>query len=45
MKNLNPAHMDKEYAAHDMFHKIIAHDMWGASLISAVMARFILNRR
>ena len=32
-----PAHVDDEYARSDMFHKIIAHGMWGASLISTLL--------
>jgi hypothetical protein len=35
--DINPAHVDEEYAKSDMFHKIIAHGMWGASLISTVL--------
>lgn len=35
--DVNPAHVDAEYAKHDMFHKIIAHGMWGASLLSTVL--------
>ena len=35
--DVNPAHLDEEYAHSDMFHKIIAHGMWGASLLSALM--------
>lgn len=35
--DVNPAHVDAEYAEHDMFHKIIAHGMWGGSLISTVL--------
>ena len=35
--DVNPAHLDEEYASSDMFHKIIAHGMWGASLISALL--------
>jgi len=35
--DVNPAHVDEEYAHSDMFHKIIAHGMWGASLISALL--------
>jgi phosphate acetyltransferase len=35
--DINPAHVDEEYARSDMFHKIIAHGMWGGSLISAVL--------
>ena len=35
--DVNPAHVDDEYANSDVFHKIIAHGMWGASLISALL--------
>lgn len=35
--DVNPAHVDEEYALGDMFHGIVAHGMWGASLISAVL--------
>lgn len=35
--DVNPAHVDKDYAKSDMFHKIIAHGMWGASLISTLL--------
>lgn len=35
--DLNPAHVDKDYATHDYFHKIIAHGMWTGSLISSVI--------
>lgn len=35
--DVNPAHVDEEYAKSDMFHKIIAHGMWGGSLISTVL--------
>lgn len=35
--DVNPAHLDVEYAKSDMFHKVIAHGMWGGSLISAVL--------
>lgn len=35
--DVNPAHLDEEYAQSDMFHKIIAHGMWGGSLISTVL--------
>lgn len=35
--DLNPAHVDAEYAKTDMFHGIIAHGMWGGALISAVL--------
>jgi phosphate acetyltransferase len=35
--DVNPAHLDEEYAKSDMFHKIIAHGMWGGSFISTVL--------
>ncbi len=35
--DVNPAHLDADYAATDMFHRIIAHGMWGGGLISAVL--------
>jgi len=35
--DVNPAHVDEDYAKSDVFHKIIAHGMWGASLISTLL--------
>ena len=35
--DVNPAHLDADYARSDMFRKVIAHGMWGAGLISAVL--------
>src|SRR5437773_6163491 len=35
--DVNPAHLDEEYAKSDMFHQIVAHGMWGASLISTTL--------
>lgn len=35
--DVNPAHLDADYAATDMFHRVIAHGMWGGGLISAVL--------
>ena len=35
--DVNPAHVDEEYARSDMFHKIIAHGMWGGALISTLL--------
>jgi phosphate butyryltransferase len=35
--DLNPANVDPVYAATDMFHHIIAHGIWTAGLISAVL--------
>jgi phosphate acetyltransferase len=33
----NPAHLNAEYAADTLFHGVIAHGMWGGSLISALL--------
>ncbi|CAN5293696.1 bifunctional enoyl-CoA hydratase/phosphate acetyltransferase [soil metagenome] len=35
--DVNPAHVDPEYARSSMFHEVIAHGMWGAALISTVL--------
>lgn len=35
--DVNPAHLDPDFASHDMFHRIVAHGMWGGALISAVL--------
>ncbi len=35
--DVNPAHLDAEYAANDSFRRVIAHGMWGGGLISAVL--------
>ncbi len=35
--DVNPAHVDAEYAKSDMFHKIVGHGMWAASLLSTVL--------
>ncbi|MEZ5670679.1 MAG: bifunctional enoyl-CoA hydratase/phosphate acetyltransferase [Alphaproteobacteria bacterium] len=35
--DVNPAHMDAEYARSDMFHRVVAHGMWGGALVSAVL--------
>ncbi|WP_419907899.1 bifunctional enoyl-CoA hydratase/phosphate acetyltransferase [Hoeflea sp.] len=35
--DVNPAHVDAEFARSDRFHQVIAHGMWGGSLISAVL--------
>ena len=35
--DVNPAHVDSEFATGDIFHKVIAHGMWGGALISNVL--------
>ncbi len=35
--DVNPAHVDPDYANGTFFHGIIAHGMWGGALISAVL--------
>ncbi|MBM3468526.1 MAG: hypothetical protein FJX71_03750 [Alphaproteobacteria bacterium] len=39
--DMNPAHLDEEYAKSSHFHTIIAHGMWGGSLISAVLGMLL----
>jgi len=35
--DVNPAHVDEAFAKSDMFHKVVAHGMWGGALISTVL--------
>ena len=35
--DVNPAHVDKDFARGDRFHEIVGHGMWGASLISTLL--------
>jgi phosphotransacetylase/acyl dehydratase len=35
--DMNPAHLDADFAQTDFFQRIIAHGMWGGGLISAVL--------
>jgi acyl dehydratase len=35
--DINPAHVDPEYTKDDLFHKVVAHGMWGGALISTVL--------
>ena len=35
--DVNPAHLDQEYAEHTLFHGVIAHGMWGGALISTML--------
>jgi phosphotransacetylase/acyl dehydratase len=39
--DINPAHLDEDYANSDLFHKIVAHGMWGGSLISTVLGTLL----
>jgi len=35
--DVNPAHVDAEYAKNSIYHEVIAHGLWGGSLISTVL--------
>src|SRR5271165_1609717 len=35
--DINPTHLDDAFAKSDLFHKVVAHGMWGAALISTVL--------
>ncbi|MBL0141063.1 MAG: MaoC family dehydratase N-terminal domain-containing protein [Betaproteobacteria bacterium] len=35
--DVNPAHLDPEYAASTPFHEVIAHGLWGGALISSLL--------
>ena len=35
--DVNPAHVDAQYAKDDIFHHVIAHGLWGGSLISTLL--------
>ncbi|HYD69347.1 bifunctional enoyl-CoA hydratase/phosphate acetyltransferase [Azospirillum sp.] len=39
--DINPAHLDTEYASSSRFHKVIGHGMWSGSLISAVLGTLL----
>ncbi len=39
--DVNPAHMDEDYAKDSMFHEVIAHGLWGGSLISTVLGTIL----
>ncbi|WP_246131772.1 bifunctional enoyl-CoA hydratase/phosphate acetyltransferase [Pistricoccus aurantiacus] len=35
--DVNPAHVDEDYARSSRFHEVVGHGMWGGSLISTVL--------
>jgi phosphate acetyltransferase len=35
--DINPVHVDEEFAKSDMFHRSVGHAMWAAALISTVL--------
>ncbi len=35
--DVNPAHVDEAFAQEDVFHRVVAHGMWGGALISNVL--------
>ncbi len=35
--DVNPSHVDADFAASDRFHEVVAHGMWSAALISTVL--------
>jgi len=35
--DVNPAHVDEAFAKNDMFHKVVAHGLWGGALISTIL--------
>lgn len=35
--DVNPAHMDDDFAKSDIFHKVVGHGMWSGALISTLL--------
>ncbi|HJV52883.1 MAG TPA: bifunctional enoyl-CoA hydratase/phosphate acetyltransferase [Noviherbaspirillum sp.] len=35
--DLNPTHVDADYAVHTLFHGVVGHGMWGGMLISGLL--------
>lgn len=35
--DVNPAHLDEQFAARSLFHHVVAHGMWSGALFSAVL--------
>jgi phosphate acetyltransferase len=41
--DVNPAHLDATFAATDLFGHVVAHGMWTAALVSAVLGTKLLG--
>ncbi len=39
--DVNPAHVDPDYARGNIFHHVIAHGMWGGALISTILGTLL----
>lgn len=39
--DMNPAHLDENYAKTDMFRQIVAHGMWTASMFSTLLGMYL----
>ena len=39
--DVNPAHMDPDFAKSNIFHGIVGHGMWSGSLISAILGTIL----
>lgn len=39
--DVNPTHMDEDFARNDVFRKVVAHRMWGGALISGVLGTLL----
>lgn len=39
--DMNPAHLDENYAKTDVFHQIVGHGMWTGSIFSALLGMYL----
>lgn len=39
--DLNPTHLDEDYARQAVFHQVVAPSLWGATLISGVLGTYL----
>ena len=39
--DMNPAHLDENYAKTDIFHQIVGHGMWTGSIFSALLGMYL----